>query len=295
MPPVRRRSRDYVGAATGYFYAVVANRNRQFDRASGGIVQRTEDFGPSRRARLLWARRPIEQQPRGLLRPPVHRAQVRPGVATLPYPADRLTRRVLPVRSRRVPRRRQPHLRISRGRFRLYVFVVPHPLDSASTSTAAGSVAQQTQLETLNNALAALGLSAADIQQIDQVASLTNDFSPTAFTSLAYQLEAQAQNSAAPTSSAQSTQAAVAGSTATGVSATSTAATPATAQSSSSSHSGSNGQNFEIASTRSVKLQRLRPRPLTPHRRPRPRRPPHPLKPLFLPAGRASDDVRAAS
>ena len=79
---------------------------------------------------------------------------------------------------------------------------------SSSSSVAPGSIAQQTQLNTLNNALAALGLSAADIQQIDRVASLINDFNPTAFTSLAYQLEAQAQNSAAQNSAvAQVTQA----------------------------------------------------------------------------------------
>ena len=87
-----------------------------------------------------------------------------------------------------------------------------HRINSTSTASAApGSVSQQTQLNTLNNALAALGLSAADIRQIDRVASLINDFNPTAFTSLAYQLEAQAQNSTAPSASAQNTQPAIVG------------------------------------------------------------------------------------
>lgn len=71
---------------------------------------------------------------------------------------------------------------------------------STSGSTASsGSVTTQTQLDSLNNALEALGLSAADIQQIDQVAQLTNDFSPTSFTSLVYQLEALARNSSPQT------------------------------------------------------------------------------------------------
>ena len=119
---------------------------------------------------------------------------------------------------------------------------------AASTSTAApsgspGSISQQTQLNTLNNALAALGLSAADIQEIDQIASLTSDFKPTAFTSLAYQLEAQAQNATGPNASAQNTQAGVAGASAVAAAATSTAATPPALQSfSSSSQSGSNGE-----------------------------------------------------
>ena len=91
---------------------------------------------------------------------------------------------------------------------------------------------------------AALGLSAADIQQIDQVASLINDFNPTAFASLAYQLESQAQNSAGPTASVQNTQAAAAGASTTSASSTSTAATPPTLQSPSSApQSGSDGQS----------------------------------------------------
>jgi len=106
---------------------------------------------------------------------------------------------------------------------------------AVTTSTATGSVAQQTQLNTLNNALAALGLSAADIQQIDRVASLINDFNPTAFTSLAYQLEAQAQNSTGPSPSAQSTQSGVAGASAVVATSTSSAATPPALQSFSSS------------------------------------------------------------
>lgn len=114
---------------------------------------------------------------------------------------------------------------------------------AASTSVAPGSVSQQTQLNTLNNALAALGLSTADIQEIDQIASLTSDFNPSAFTTLAYQLEAQSQNTTGPRASAQNTQAGVAGGSAVAAASTSTAATPPALQSFSfSSQSGSNGQ-----------------------------------------------------
>ena len=70
---------------------------------------------------------------------------------------------------------------------------------AASSVSPSRSVTTQTQLDSLNNALQALGLSAADIQQVDQVAQLTNDFSPTSFTSLVYQLEALARNSAPQT------------------------------------------------------------------------------------------------
>jgi hypothetical protein len=54
------------------------------------------------------------------------------------------------------------------------------------------------QLQTLNNALAALGLSQADINKIDSVAGFINDFNPAAFTNLANQLEALAQQQTAP-------------------------------------------------------------------------------------------------
>ena len=81
------------------------------------------------------------------------------------------------------------------------------PDSAASTATSQGSVAQQTQLNTLNNALAALGLSAADIQKIDQIASLNNDYDPAAFTSLVYQLEAQAQNASTQSLPAQTADA----------------------------------------------------------------------------------------
>lgn len=123
--------------------------------------------------------------------------------------------------------------------------------DSTSTAaTGAGSVAQQTQLQALNNALAAIGLSAADIREVDRVASLINDFSPVAFTSLAYQLEAQAQNPAQPSAAAQKTQAAVGRASATGTSVTLTAATPAAQQTAASSiESGSNGQGAQALAT----------------------------------------------
>jgi hypothetical protein len=51
----------------------------------------------------------------------------------------------------------------------------------------------QTQLQSLNNALANLGLSAADISIIDRIATLIQDFNPTAFRSLVSQLEGLAR------------------------------------------------------------------------------------------------------
>jgi hypothetical protein len=68
-----------------------------------------------------------------------------------------------------------------------------------AASAVTGTVNVVTQLLTLNNALQALGLSPAEINQIDQVASLTNEFDPHAFTSMAYQLLTQSQEAAKQT------------------------------------------------------------------------------------------------
>jgi hypothetical protein len=51
----------------------------------------------------------------------------------------------------------------------------------------------------LNTALAALGLNASQLAQVDQNAKLIQDFNPAAFASLLYQLEALAHVSAQPT------------------------------------------------------------------------------------------------
>jgi hypothetical protein len=67
-----------------------------------------------------------------------------------------------------------------------------------------GAASAQQELQSLNASLAALGLSQSEISAIDRIASIINDFNPTAFTSLVYQLEAAAQavsqQNAAPTS-----------------------------------------------------------------------------------------------
>jgi hypothetical protein len=84
---------------------------------------------------------------------------------------------------------------------------------NASTSTASSVLASETQLQSLNNSLAALGLTAQQIDQIDQIASIINDFNPDFFTALAYQLQAaaQAKQGAAPATAASTTDAAVPG------------------------------------------------------------------------------------
>lgn len=64
---------------------------------------------------------------------------------------------------------------------------------TAAGATAAGTTSVQDQLQALNNALEALGLSSADISQIDRIASSTNNFNAEAFTSLAYELVALSQ------------------------------------------------------------------------------------------------------
>jgi hypothetical protein len=59
---------------------------------------------------------------------------------------------------------------------------------AATAGAAVGSPSVEAQLQALNVALEALGLNPAEISKVDQIASLINDFSPTAYTSLVYQL-----------------------------------------------------------------------------------------------------------
>jgi hypothetical protein len=62
----------------------------------------------------------------------------------------------------------------------------------ANAITAAVSTTnKEAQLQTLNAALEGLGLSDANIRKIDGIAVSTNNFHPTSFTFLAYQLKAQ--------------------------------------------------------------------------------------------------------
>jgi hypothetical protein len=64
----------------------------------------------------------------------------------------------------------------------------------ATTAAASTNVAAtQAQLQALNSSLAALGLPASDFAQIDQIASIINDFNPVAFSAQVTQLEATAQ------------------------------------------------------------------------------------------------------
>jgi len=74
---------------------------------------------------------------------------------------------------------------------------------AASTQAAATTAGQavpaastQNQLQVFNQALAALGLNNNDILKLDQIATLVNAFSPTAFTDLINQFRALAQQAA---------------------------------------------------------------------------------------------------
>jgi hypothetical protein len=63
----------------------------------------------------------------------------------------------------------------------------------AATAAAAATTNVQDQLQALNAALPVLGLSTSDILQIDRVATLDHNFSPTTYTDLVNQFEALAQ------------------------------------------------------------------------------------------------------
>jgi hypothetical protein len=66
-----------------------------------------------------------------------------------------------------------------------------------ATTGAAATANVQVQIQALNAALPALGLSNAEIQQIDRIASLIQNFNPAAYINLVNQFEALAQQSAA--------------------------------------------------------------------------------------------------
>jgi len=83
------------------------------------------------------------------------------------------------------------------------VTAVPAPSPPGGAGLAAlGSPTVQNQLQQLNIALEALGLSATDISKVDQIAALVNEFSPTAYTNLVYQLISQANANGRPAQAA---------------------------------------------------------------------------------------------
>jgi len=71
-----------------------------------------------------------------------------------------------------------------------------------TVATTANVAAAQAHLQALNNSLAALGLPASDFARIDQIASITNEFDPVAFSALVTQLEAVGQPAAQQTTAA---------------------------------------------------------------------------------------------
>jgi hypothetical protein len=73
-----------------------------------------------------------------------------------------------------------------------------------AASSAASSANLQLQIQSLNAALPALGLTNTEINQIDRIASLVQNFNPAAYANLVSQFEALAQK-AAPSTSANST------------------------------------------------------------------------------------------
>jgi len=74
--------------------------------------------------------------------------------------------------------------------------VTPQAAAPATPATTALSV--QDQLQTLNVALAALGLSNSDIQSLDRIASVVRDFNPVAYRNLVFQLQELARQTAPP-------------------------------------------------------------------------------------------------
>jgi hypothetical protein len=73
----------------------------------------------------------------------------------------------------------------------------PAAQSAASATTAANILLQ---IQSLNASLPALGLTNTEINQIDRIASLVQNFNPAAYANLVSQFEALAQNSGAPVS-----------------------------------------------------------------------------------------------
>ncbi len=123
------------------------------------------------------------------------------------------------------------------------------PITAATTPTAATSnlAITQRQLQGLNQALAALGLSQQDIQQLDRIASIINDFNPSAFTALAYQLEVLAQQVAPQAAASANTPPVTANAAATNPAANGTvAANTAPVNASATAGTAANGGGFQI-------------------------------------------------
>ena len=67
------------------------------------------------------------------------------------------------------------------------------PASQTAALATAGNTDVQSQVQALNNALAALGLSRYDIQQIDRIATVIQNFNPSAYTDLVNQFQERAQ------------------------------------------------------------------------------------------------------
>ncbi|MGD0908514.1 MAG: hypothetical protein ABSA96_13095 [Candidatus Acidiferrales bacterium] len=89
--------------------------------------------------------------------------------------------------------------------------VVPAPVTQTTAFTPAAPAtdvakttptSQQDQLQTLNTALSDLGLDNTQISQVDQIASVIQNFSPTAYSDLVYQLQVLSQQSTQQTAAA---------------------------------------------------------------------------------------------
>ena len=72
-----------------------------------------------------------------------------------------------------------------------------------ATNGAASSANLQLQIQSLNASLPALGLTNTEINQIDRIATLVQNFNPAAYANLVSQFEALAQNSGTPTAANQ--------------------------------------------------------------------------------------------
>jgi hypothetical protein len=83
----------------------------------------------------------------------------------------------------------------------------PTPVGQAPTPAAVPTMNEQEKIQALNASLPALGLSKVEIQEIDRLATLIQNFNPAAYTDLVNQFEALAQQATQPNATSAATNA----------------------------------------------------------------------------------------
>ncbi len=116
------------------------------------------------------------------------------------------------------------------------------PVAQAATAAVGTTTNVQDQIQSLNTALAALGLSNYDIEQIDRIATVIQNFSPTAYTDLVNQFQQLARQVSQPPAANANAPAPAS----TPANTTVVAGTNATANTNAGANANAPGGNFQV-------------------------------------------------